>query len=140
MPDTRLNDVQLGAIFKRFADAADVAVEPFLTGLTNLEGGSDDKVSQLKMIASNGDEILAVVPHNHDETMLVIKTIGGESECDELSPDGRMKRVDGQWSIDSQGGRKCGVFDGIAYNENDPVKVSVRRQEIRALVRDVIPA
>jgi hypothetical protein len=139
MPNTRLNDIELRAIFKRFADVAEVEVGPFLLGLTNLEGGSDDNVTQLKMTASNGDEVLAVVPHEHVGNMLVIKTISGESECDELSPFGRMKRVAGQWGVDSHGERQYGVFDGNSYTEIDLEKVSTRRQELRALLRDVMP-
>lgn len=140
MLDVRLSDIKLRVIFWRFAEAADVAPEPFLTGLTNLEAGHDDIVSQLKMTASNGDEILAVVPHDQIGTMLVIKTIGGESKCDELSPFGRMKRVDGAWSVDSQGERQYGVFDDMSYTEIDYVKVSARRQELRKLVREIVPA
>ena len=140
MRDTLLNDIELRTIFARFAAAADVAVEPFLIGLTNLEAGCDDRVSQLRMTASNGDEILAVVPHNHDEVMLVVKTINHNSVCDELDPDGRMERFDGEWITNRSGERQFGVFEDSSYSKIDHLKVGFRRHELRALVRDVMPA
>lgn len=139
MADALLNDAYLCKVFSRFAALAEVPEQPFLSGQTDIEGGADDNVTQVRMAASNGDEILAVVPHAHDQTMLVIKTIGGESTCDELCTDGRMKRAAGQWIVTADGGRQYGVFDGISYHENDALKVSVRRQGLRALVREIMP-